>query len=61
MAEEDTQNDITGVTWCKKDIPRNNSGNHRFYIHNTNFHKIHNVRYCLTRKNHKTMPVVSKL
>ena len=50
MAEEDIQNNINGVTQCKKDIPCNNSGNHRFYIHNTNLHKIHNVRYCLNKE-----------
>ena len=60
MAEEDVQKNITGVTWHKKDIPRNTSGHHCFYIHITILHKIH-VRYYLTRKNHTTMPVVSKL
>ena len=60
MAEEDVQNNITGVTWHEKDIPRNTSGHHCFYIHITIPHNIH-VRYCLTRKYHTTMPVVSKL
>ena len=60
MAEEDVQNNITAVTWHEKEIPCNTSGHHCFYIHITILHKIH-VRYCLTRKNHTTMPVVSKL